>query len=159
MFILVKLLIIICLLIMIYQDIKERAIWWFLFPALLISAGYLHFSNSPEGMLLLVSMFNILILTIILSISFLYVQFKMKMSFFKKAFGTGDLLFFLVLTVAFPTVAFIVILVFSLIFSLALHLLISKQEQTVPLAGYSALFLIFVYSAHWTGIFKSLYSI
>lgn len=159
MFILVKLLIIICLLIMVYQDIKERAIWWFLFPPLLISAGFLHLSNSPEGMLLLVSMFNILILTIILSVSFLYVQFKMKVSFFKKAFGTGDLLFFLILSVAFPTVAFIVILVFSLIFSLVLHLIISKQEQTVPLAGYSALFLILVYSAHWTGVFKSLYSI
>lgn len=159
MFIVVKLLILSCLLVMIYQDIKERAVWWFLFPVLLISAGYLHLSNSIQEMFIIESLLNVLILSCILSISFLYVRLKMKVSFFKSAFGIGDLFFFLILTVAFPTVAFIVILVFSLIFSLVLHLFVSKKEQTVPLAGYSALFLILVYSSHWTGIFQNLYSI
>ena len=159
MLILIKLVIMVCLFTMLYQDIKERAVWWFLFPILAICAGYLHFKIRPEGMFLIESLFNILVLVIILSISFLYVRFKMKVSFFKSAFGTGDLLYFLFLTVAFPTIAFIFILVFSLIFSLVLHLFISKKGQTVPLAGYSALFLNFVYFSHWSGIFQTLYSI
>lgn len=156
----IKLILLISLLIIFYQDIRMRAVWWFLFPAFLLTSGYLHFLDSPDGMFVIFSGLNFLFMSIILSISFLYAQYKMKVKFFKEAFGLGDLLFFLGLTVAFPTMAFIVVLVFSLLFSLVLHLFFDKSGQsTVPLAGYASLFLILVYLTNWTGIFKNLYHI
>ena len=142
-----------------YQDIKYRAVWWFLFPAFLVSAGFLYFLNSPVEIMLLNFGLNLLVLTLILSISFLYARFKMKVLFFKEAFGIGDLFFFLGLTVAFPTLSFIVILVFCLIFSLILHLFLAhNSQQTVPLAGYASFFLILVYLSNWFLFYNNIYT-
>lgn len=156
--IILKIILLIILGIIVFQDIKERAVWWILFPLFLIAAGYLNFLRNPEGMFFIFSFLNFLILGVILGISFLYAKFKMNVNFINGAFGIGDLLFFIALTLAFPTVTFIVVLVFCLIFSLVLHSFLAKaREITVPLAGYSALFLILIYSSHWMGIFKNLY--
>lgn len=158
MIISIKIILILCLVLIVKQDIKERAVWWFLFPAFLITAGYLNFINQPEGVFVSSSLLNLLIFSLILGISFLYTHFKMKVNFFKDAFGIGDLLFFIGMSFAFPTLSFIVILVFSLIFSLIIHLLLKNgHHQTVPLAGYAALFTVLIYISHWTGIHNNLY--
>lgn len=94
--------------------------------------------------------------------AFIYSRYKIKVSFFKEAIGLGDLFFFLGLTVAFPSETFLVLLVFSMVFSLLIHAVISKkpnQFQTVPLAGYASLFLICVYLSNWAGLYKNLYFI
>lgn len=154
----IKIILIFSLVLIFKQDLKERAVWWFLFPAFLITAGYLNFIKQPEGVFISSSLLNLLILSLILGISFLYTHFKMKVNFFKEAFGVGDLLFFIGMTFAFPTLSFMVILVFSLIFSLLLHLLIKNgYHQTVPLAGYTSLFSILIYISNWTGVYKNLY--
>lgn len=157
--IVVKLILVISLLIIFYQDFRKRAVWWFLFPLFLLASGYLHYVNSIFNIFLLNSGLNFLIMSIILSISFLYAQLKLRVSFFKEAFGLGDLLFFIGLTVAFPTISFIVLFVFSLLFALGLHLLLSVSDKktTVPLAGYSSLFFLLIYLAHWSGLYKNLY--
>lgn len=142
-----------------YQDIKERAVWWFLFPVFLITAGLLHYLQSLNILFLMNVGLNFLIMSIILSISYIYAQLKLKVKFFDEAFGIGDLLFFLGLSLAFPTITFVIVMVFSLLFSLGLHLLLSKKSiyKTVPLAGYASLFLMLIYSAHWLGIYENLY--
>jgi hypothetical protein len=147
--------------IILYQDVKERAVWWFLFPFFGAIAGYLHFRESFVDLFFLNILLNIAAIVILFLLSFVYVQLKMKVSFFKEAIGLGDILFFLGLTMAFPTQAFIVILVFSMIFSLGLHKAFSgkQKDPTVPLAGYASLFLIFVYLANWTGLYHNLYLI
>ncbi len=149
----------ICLAMIFYQDIKERAVWWFLFPAFLIMAGILHYSQSLPSLFLINIGVNFLIMSIIIAISYIYAQLKMKVQFLDEAFGIGDLLFFLGLTLAFPTISFVIIMVFSLLFSLGLHLLLSKNSihKTVPLAGYASFFLIFIYSVHWAGYYNNLY--
>lgn len=158
MLIAIKIILIFSLVLIFKQDLKERAVWWFLFPAFLITAGYLNFIKQPEGVFVPSSLLNLFILSLILGISFLYTHFKMKVNFFKEAFGPGDLLFFIGMTFAFPTLSFIVILVFSLIFSLIIHLLINNGHyQTVPLAGYSAIFSVLIYISHWTGLYNNLY--
>lgn len=158
MILLVKIILILCLVIIIVQDLKERAVWWFIFPAFLLTAGYLNFINQPEGVFMPSSLLNLLILSVIMGFSFSYTYFKMKVIFFKDAFGVGDLLFFIGMTFAFPTISFIVILVFSLIFSLVIHLLLNNDHHgTVPLAGYAAIFLILIYISYWTEIYKNLY--
>lgn len=85
----------------------------------------------------------------------------MKINFLKEAIGLGDILFFLALALAFPTETFIVLFVFSMVFSLMLHLTVTRKqkESTIPLAGYASLFLIFIYLSSWTGFYKNLYSI
>ncbi len=154
-----KVILLSCLSIIFYQDIKYRAVWWFLFPTFLVSAGFLYFLNSPLEIMLLNLGLNLLVLTLILSISFLYARFKMKVLFFKEAFGIGDLFFFLGLAVAFPTLSFIVILVFCLIFSLILHLFLAhNSQQTVPLAGYASFFLILVYLSNWFLFYNNIYT-
>jgi hypothetical protein len=61
--------------------------------------------------------------------------------------------------VAFPTLSFIVILVFCLIFSLILHLFLAdNSQQTVPLAGYASFFLILVYLSSWFVFYIKLYN-
>ena len=147
--------------IILYQDLKERAVWWFLFPLFALLAGYLHYNESLSWFFLPNILFNLMAVAGIFISAYLYAHFKMKVDFFQEAVGWGDLLFFLGLAVAFPSQAFLVILVFSMIFSLGLHTFISrsKKNDTVPLAGYASLFLICIYLSSWLGLYKNLYFI
>ena len=156
-----KILLITGLFIIFFQDYKDRAVWWFLFPFFAIIAGYLHFIESLSWMFLPSIMFNLAAVAGIFLIGFLYARFKMKINFLKGAIGPGDILFFLGLTLAFPSETFLVILVFSMIFSLLLHGFVSSKQhnQSVPLAGYASLFLIFIYLSNWLGLYKNLYFI
>lgn len=140
-----------------YQDLKERAVWWFLFPCFSLLAGFLYFIKTIGYFYLLNVLTNILILTVIMSIAYLYSKFKMKLNF-KEVFGLGDILFFVGLCGAFPIISFIVLFVSSLIFSLVIHFLLSRQnDSTVPLAGFSSMLLLFIYLIDWLAIYKNLY--
>jgi hypothetical protein len=152
----------ICLCTIFYQDIKERAVWWFLFPVFLVTAGTLHFINTLTSIFFINIGLNLLLTSIILGVSYIYALLKLKIQFINEAFGLGDLLFFLGFIFSFPTFTFIILLVFSLLFSLGLHLLLSydhSKYKTVPLAGYASLFLLLIYSADWLGIYDNLYFI
>lgn len=144
-----------------YQDLKERAVWWFLFPLFIMTAGYLYYQQTLPQVFLQNIGLNLIGMTIVLGVSFLYAQFKMKVNFFRDAFGLGDLLFFLGIAIAFPSISFAVLFVFSLIFSLVLHFTVSrtKTQVNIPLAGYASLFLLFVYFSHWFGMYNNLYFI
>lgn len=142
-----------------YQDHKYRAVWWFIFPIFFFTAGFLFFSHI-ENLYFLNIGFNLLILSTILSISYVYALYKMKVKFLNGAFGIGDLFFFLGVAVAFPTITFVILFVFSLFFSLLLHFILSKtRQETVPLAGYASLFFIFIYLSDWLGFCENLYII
>ena len=147
--------------IIIYQDIKERAVWWFLFPVFLLCAAWLHYHQSIQEIFWKHILFNLSAFFIVFSFAFLYSKLKMKADFLKEAIGLGDLLFFLALSFAYPTVTYIVVFVFSMLFSLILHLVIhsGKKSATVPLAGYASLFLILIYLSNWIGISNNLYQI
>lgn len=144
-----------------YQDLKERAVWWFLFPLFTLIAGYFHFTESLSWLFLPNILFNVAAVAGIFLMAFLYAHYKMKVNFLKEAVGLGDIFFFLGLAVAFPSEVFIVILVFSMIFALGLHAFVSprKKSETVPLAGYASLFLIYIYVCSWSGLYKNLYFI
>ena len=140
-----------------YQDLKERMVWWFLFPLFGLSASLLHFFKSIQPVFFYDLMINFSGLLIILLTAYLYSRFKLKVNFLKKAFGLGDILFFAGLCLAFPALSFIILFPLCLIFSLALHLVLSKKDETVPLAGYSSIFLICIYTIKWSGYFQNLY--
>ncbi|WP_109301628.1 hypothetical protein [Aquimarina sp. AU474] len=145
----------------VYQDLKSRAVYWFLIPSLIVQLGYLHYTNVLQTNFLSAIIINIGIIFAIISILYLYAILKIKKPFFKEVFGLGDMLFFLALAIAFPTITFIVVFVFSLFFSLFLWLTFKNKSKyhTLPLAGYMALFLILILIGNWLTNAANLYLI
>lgn len=156
----IKTILSLCFFFIFIQDIKERQVYWFLFPVTgLLCALLFYYSTLPELFYLSIKYNFIFIFLLVLIIS-LYAKFKLKTSIFK-TIGLGDLLLFLTLSSSFSTISFIIIFISSLIFSLALHLVSSKKQKllTVPLAGYMSLFFLITYMVHWSGYVDLVYTI
>lgn len=127
-----------------FQDLKERMVYWVLFPILGALLGVLYIHHSTMGHFYTFSLMNIVLVTTIVSILYLYTRFIARMRFLNVSFGLGDLLFFYALALGFPTYTFIILFVSAILFSL-LVFLISKSNnemKTIPLAGLMGLFLI-----------------
>lgn len=163
----IKLLLILTLSIIFFQDIKERMVWVILLPSFAVLGGLLYFWQSNTEVFLTTILINLAIVGILMFVNYLVAKFIFRKNLFKEALGLGDLLFFIAFALSFPTLAFLNFFVFSLIFSFLTHqlvLLISKRKgkitqkhSRVPLAGLMAFFLIGVYSAHWLGFYNSIY--
>ncbi|WP_103069706.1 hypothetical protein [Aquimarina sediminis] len=158
---LVKIIIIGILGIIAYQDFKDRKVYGFVFPVLIGLLGLLHYQNVNHINFLYAVLINLGVLIVIMGILYLYTLIKIKRPFFEEVFGVGDLLFFLALGVGFPTVTFIILLVFSLLFSLVAWLVVKKsaKHNTIPLAGYMSVFLGVICIAYWSTNILTLYLI
>jgi len=143
-----------------YQDIKERSVYWFLFPIVACTTGYLYFTNTFFELFWRTAAMNFGIILLILLVLQTYTTFKLKTNI-KAVFGLGDALLFIALCVAFPVTAFLIFFVCSLLFSLAVHVVLKSnmQEASVPLAGYMSLFFIVIFSIHWMGLLTNVYNI
>ena len=128
-----------------FQDFKERKVTLILLVLAILMGGVLHVQQQNIGVFLAIICFNLLIVFTLFFMLSMYAKIKMKQPIFN-VFGLGDLLFFIVLAVSFPTLSFLVIFVFSLIFSWSIYMLIKQhlKEKTVPLAGLQSLFLLLV---------------
>lgn len=157
MILLLKLAAIFCLGCISYQDFKERSVYWFLFPILAILMVCMHYLSTNSYILGLSILSNIFLVSLVLLILFLYTKLIQRKQFLDTSFGLGDLLFFYALSLSFPTLTFIIIFVFSIFFSLLCFLIFKKnmKYETVPLAGFQSLFLLFVLS--YSTLFKSPY--
>lgn len=141
-----KILLIVVFLIILYQDFKNRLVYWFLYPIVGILAFAIQLCTVPLELALFNLGFNLLFVAVILGVSFFYAKFRNLI--FKNTIGLGDILFFVFVSSTFSIVSFFVLFVFSLLFSLILHFALntSKKYQTVPLAGYMSLFFGAVYT-------------
>jgi hypothetical protein len=159
MLLIIKIILVITLGMILFQDIKQRQVYWFLFPLVGVSCGVLHyFKTLPELFYISVGI-NIVFTSFLLVIVFLYTKFKLKIAF-NEAFGLGDVLFFLAVSFSFSTISFVILFICALIFSLVIHLTLKKQSMAVvPLAGYMSLFFALSYLGHWFGFINSVYSI
>ncbi len=130
-----------------YEDIKERAVYWFWFPVLGILLGYEHYTNTQFGYFIFSISMNIILILTILSVLYIYAKWKMKKSFLEEAFGIGDMFLFFALGVGFPMMTFVISFVCALIFALIISvtLRLKKQKMTVPLAGYMSLFFAVIF--------------
>lgn len=144
------------LLIIFFQDVKERRVYWFLFPFIGISLGWLNRLELGTQQFLIQGIVNLGIVLVVLSILFGYAKFKIKRPF-NQVFGLGDLLFFLVISFSFPTISFIVLFVGGVLFSGSLHLASFGKKETVPLAGYMALFFAICLLVNELCLFQSIY--
>ncbi|TRW27071.1 general secretion pathway protein [Flavobacterium zepuense] len=138
---------IVVLLLIFWQDTKERLVLWFLYPLVGVVAYMLHAKTIGVLPSIVNTGLNLVFVLIILSISYLYIVVIKRRKYLNESIGAGDLLFFVSLPFAFATVAFTLLFVFSLLFSLLLHMIFKNRQvdKTVPLAGYMALFFATVY--------------
>lgn len=142
-----KLILVIVFGFVLYQDFKSRLVYWFLYPIIGILGFAIQLYKLPLSIVLINLGFNLLFVILILSIAIMYSKFR-KLDL-KNTIGIGDILFFIFITGTFSIVSFLVLFVFSLLFSLMLHLVLSnkKKQDTVPLAGYMSLFFGVIYTA------------
>lgn len=138
----ILLLLIVCLSAVAYQDFKEREVLVFLFVLAAFLGSSLFYLNVYMYFLLMNVGVNIVVITIIASVLYVYARFKMKKKLIE-TIGIGDLFFFFFLALSFPTMTFLVLFSTSLFFSLFLFLILkpSLKDKTVPLAGLQSLFL------------------
>lgn len=125
-----------------YQDIKERKVSLWILISGVIVGGIIHFMKQDTTVFLTSVCVNLLFISLIFGVLWVYAKFKMKQALFN-VFGLGDLIFFVLLGGSLPVVSFLLLFVFSLIFSLSIFLLLRKQfiKKTIPLAGLQSLFL------------------
>ena len=127
------------------QDFKERKISLLLVVVGILLGGAIHFQQQNASVFFLAIFINVVFVAVLFLILAIYSKLKMKQSIFE-VFGLGDLLFFVLLAISLPIISFIVVFVFSLIFSGTIFMLIKQnmKEKTVPLAGLQSAFLILV---------------
>lgn len=129
------------------QDFKERLVYWILYPLTGILAYAIQASKVGIPVSITNTVINLIFIFILLVVCFLYTSIKMKIKFINGSIGLGDILLFVFLCFTFSTVAFIVLLVFSLVFALLLHTIFKNKSNhtNVPLAGYISLFFASAY--------------
>ncbi len=159
--VILKGLIIFNLVYIIYQDLKSREVYWFLLPSLMVLLGYMHYRNVLKIHFITFTVINIGVIITVLGLLYLYTVLLIKKPFFKEVFGLADALYFLALAMAFPTATFVVIFVFSLIFSLLAWLILKHQSEynSIPLAGYMSAFLLLIFIGNWCANTLNLYLI
>ncbi len=127
-----------------YQDIKDRMVIWIAFPMMALVLTLIHAASSGWEQVFWFSITNLLLVSGVLLLLFLYTRFFSKKKFLNTSLGLGDILFFYAFSFGFPTLTFVILFVGSLLFSLFLFLSLKSVQhmETVPLAGYMSLFLI-----------------
>jgi Flp pilus assembly protein protease CpaA len=145
----VELLFILLLGILFYQDIKERKVSVWILVCGIIVGGSLHFIHQNSIVFVSNIGMNLSFVGLIIGVLFLYAKFKLNKKLFD-VFGAGDVLFFILLAVSLPILSFLMLFVFSLVFSLLIFMLLKNgfTEKTVPLAGLQSLFLGLVFIAN-----------
>jgi hypothetical protein len=126
-----------------FQDIRTRAIWWFLPPVLFV----LFVIGRRSELTVAQTVCNILFVTLMIAFIVLYtrLRFGKLENPFKAYFGLGDYLFLLALTPLFPLRGFIWFFTAGTVCVLAIHLcmLLIRKSSTIPYAGYFSLFTAF----------------
>ncbi len=134
-----------------WQDYKDRMVFMFLYPVVAVFGLTIQLLQFDWQVVLAASILNIVLVAIIVLVLYLYAKFILQKTFVNGVIGSGDLLFFGAICLIFPTVSFIILFAFSIFTALVLHVLLNrfyKQHNSVPLAGYMALFfaLVFLFS-------------
>ena len=154
----IKALLIATLIAIAYQDIKERLVYWFLFPLLGLTVGILFYTQTLPELFLVSTLINLIIVCLFYLVIVIHSFFILKKSF-REVIGMGDILMFFFLIFTFSSVSFIVTFISAIVFSFIAHILLKKniKKETVPLAGYMSVFYVFTYLAFWFGTIDSLY--
>lgn len=141
-----------------FQDLRERRVYWYLFPVVAVSFGALHVFEAGIYQWAIHILINLSVVGLIVGVIAAYANLILKRPLLE-TFGAGDVLMLLALAFSFASGTFLILLGFSLLFSLTLYLLIQKRGpfDTVPLAGNMSVFYCGVLTASWSGLYDNLY--
>jgi hypothetical protein len=144
-----KLLMIAILCLILFQDIKERMVYWFFYPLIGVVGAFVQLFYLPKEVFLFYTVVNLMIVFFVLFISWIYISKIKKQKYLNESIGLGDILFFCFLSFCFPTTSFVILFVFSLFFSLIIFQFVHKKNNSdsVPLAGLMALFYVLIYTS------------
>tara|TARA_R110002020_G_scaffold282702_3_gene498358 strand:+ start:1056 stop:1532 length:477 start_codon:yes stop_codon:yes gene_type:complete len=156
----IKIALLLTLFLIFIQDIKDRQVYWFLFPISGFLFGMLHYFEVGMYQFLIHLFLNLFFMGIVLGFLCYYSYFKLRKRFFQ-TFGSGDLLLFLAICFSFETGTFLILFSFSLLFSLILYYFMNsiQTDSTIPLAGNISFFFAIVIGLSWSGLCESLYLI
>lgn len=160
---LLRVLLVLTLVVIFFQDIKERRVWFFLFLVFPICGASLFCLGANNDFFFWNSILinSCIVLFMLVGIyTYLYIC---KKGTIKEALGLGDILFFFGIGVSFPPISFINFFVFAILFTFVFYIILRKftnnQLETVPLAGSMALFFLCVYTIYWLGFYDSIYNL
>jgi hypothetical protein len=134
-----------CLVLLVYQDFKDRLVDWYIFPILFMSGITYDFQFSHQ--------FNVI--PLLIGIQFLGIQLLSITAYFSlkhkrltgiidTQIGLGDILCWFSLLPYFSVVNFIVFYISSLLLSILIYTLFLTKE-TIPLAGIQSLFFLIIF--------------
>lgn len=130
-----------CLLIMLWQDWKYRRIH-VLLPILVFAIGMFMVNGFFIYKAILI---NVAFFAIVFSCLVLYMSIKAKafLNPLEHYFGLGDVMFYIAISPLFDVKQYAVFFITSMLFALIMQLILKKYSthKTVPLAGFSALLL------------------
>lgn len=116
-----------------YQDLKMRAIWWFL--PLVLFAGLALTFREPFAVIAV----NVAFLAGLIAALTVYVRLRFgSWNLFKEYFGMGDALFLAAVSPLLQTTCFIWFFTAGTLCSLLIHLAVIRfrDQSTIPFAGY-----------------------
>lgn len=126
------------------QDLKHRQIHVLLPVVILVSTVLLLLIESRFDYRVL--LYNIIFFLLIFFFLIIYMSIKNKafLNPFMHYFGLGDVVYFIAIAPIFILKNYIIFFILSMLFSIVLQQLFIKKmkEDTVPLAGFSALLLL-----------------
>lgn len=134
-----------CLAVIFWQDSKLRHIHVVLPIIVFVSAYFL--TNYLQNNLKLIGV-NVLFFCITIALLTLYMSLKNKgfLNPFQNYFGLGDVLFYIAITPLFLLYNYVLFFITSLLFAIVMQFVLRKwiKKDSVPLAGLSALLLLFI---------------
>lgn len=138
-----SILLMISLVLIFIQDVKDRAVSIQIF-GILAGCSFGLFVLSEQDWQVLWT--NLAFVLLVLGSLFLYIGFKEKQftNIFQSHFGLGDFVFFIAVTPLFANRNFILFFISGMILSAIIHLFSNRSqiEKTIPLAGYLALYIV-----------------
>lgn len=143
MIIVLKLILIVLFFLIFKQDYKDRMVSWVLYLSIGITNLILQLLFISWQSVIANSSFNIGFISLLILIMYFYSKLIKRQPLINHSIGVGDIFLFYSLCFLFPIITFMILFIFSLVFSLLLHFLLKKkynQHNSVPLAGYMALF-------------------
>lgn len=132
-----------------WQDVRERAVYWVLFPVLFV----LGLLNNYSVDLFQEWLLSLSLLGFLLGFLTLYLSLKngRLINITKGFFCWGDILFLLASIPFFFSVNYLYFFTFGTVCTLLIHLIIRNfwKQETVPYAGYMAIILGVVLFLDW----------
>ncbi len=146
MLLIANLVLLILLVLVSFQDFKERAVSIWVFPLLVTVFSYKAWLVNGWAFFRFDLVFNLALLGIQLLVLLLYLKLVKKSVV--NMLGAGDVLFFFVMAFAFSTVGFVFFFSLSLLVSLLVWLLTNRNKnRLIPLAGLQSACLIIFFIA------------